>query len=172
MGHFTSGDPSQSSGDGSRIVVLLVDDQAFVGAALGQLLESEPDIELHCCLSAAHAIATANQIAPALVFQDIVMPEIDGLTMVRLFRTNPQTAATPVIVLSANDDPIVRTRALAEGAKDYIVKLPPKAELIDCIRRHASGSAAQSGTLDLAVIDRFREAGAPEFLRRLIDQFR
>lgn len=153
------------------IVVLLVDDQAFVGKALGLLLESEQDIELHCCLFPENAIALANQIEPALILQDLVLPGIDGLTLVRLFRTNPQTAATPVVVLSGNDDAATRSRALAEGAKGYLVKLPPKAELIACIRQHAARSAGGSDTLDLAVIDGFREAGAPAFMHKLIDQF-
>ena len=43
------------------IVVLLVDDQTFVGAAVGQLLESEFDIELHCCLSAVNAVARVTR---------------------------------------------------------------------------------------------------------------
>jgi len=98
---------------GRAIVVLLVDDQPFVGAALGVLLESEPDIELHSCLTAVDAIAMANKIAPTLILQDLVMPEIDGLTLVRTFRANPQTAGTPVIVLSGNDDSASRARALA-----------------------------------------------------------
>jgi CheY-like chemotaxis protein len=153
------------------IVVLLVDDQAFVGSALGMLLVSEPDIELHCCLSAVDAVAMANEVAPTLILQDLVMPEIDGLTLVRAFRANPQTAGTPVIVLSGNDDSGSRARALAEGAKGYLVKLPPKAELIACIRQQASQSAGGSATLDVAVIDGFRDAGAPDFMRRLIDQF-
>jgi DNA-binding NarL/FixJ family response regulator len=158
--------------DGRRpIVVLLVDDQPFVGAAVGQLLESERDIELRCCLSAVDAVALANQIAPTLILQDLVMPEIDGLTLVQSFRSNPQTAGTPVIVLSGNDDASTRSRAMAAGAKGYLVKLPPKAELVACIRQHAARSAGGSDTLDLAVIDGFREAGAPDFTRRLIDQF-
>lgn len=152
-----------------RIVVLLVDDQPFVGAALRVMLESEPAIELHCCLLAVNAIAMANQIAPTVVLQDLVMPDIDGLTLVRSFRDNPQTANTPVIVLSGNDDAATRTRALAEGAKGYLVKLPPKAELITCIR-HAARSAGGCDTLDLVVMEGFREA-APDFTRRLIDQF-
>src|SRR6185295_1318072 len=57
---------------GRAIVVLLVDDQPFVGAALGVLLESEPDIELHSCLTAVDAIAMANKIAPTLILQDLV----------------------------------------------------------------------------------------------------
>src|SRR4029077_7513880 len=67
------------------IVVLLVDDQPFVGAAVGQLLATERDIELHCCHHAVDAIAMANQIVPTMVLQDLVMPNIDGLTLVRLF---------------------------------------------------------------------------------------
>jgi PleD family two-component response regulator len=158
--------------DGRRpIVVLLVDDQPFVAAALGQILRSEADIELHSCLWAVNAVALANQITPTLILQDLVMPDIDGLTLVRAYRTNPQTAGTPVIVLSGNDDPASRARALAEGAKGYLVKLPPKAELIACIRHHAARGAGRSDTLDLAVIDGFHDAGAPEFTRRLIDQF-
>jgi PleD family two-component response regulator len=153
------------------IVVLLVDDQPFVGAALRMLLDTETDIELHCCLSGVDAVAAANQIAPTLILQDLIMPGIDGLTLVGLFRANPPTAGTPVVVLSANDDAATRTRALAEGAKGYLVKLPPKAELIASIRDHAARSAGGRDTLDVAVIDGFREAGAPEFTRRLIDQF-
>jgi DNA-binding response OmpR family regulator len=165
-------DPRATPSNGRRpIVVLLVDDQAFIGAALGMLLKSESDIDLHHCLFAVNAIALANQIEPALILQDLVMPDIDGLTLVGLFRTNPQTAGTPVVVLSGNDDAATRTRALAEGAKGYLVKLPPKAELVACIRHHASRSAGGSDTLDLAVMDGFRDAGAPDFTRRLIDQF-
>lgn len=154
-----------------RIVVLLVDDQAFTGSVVGFLLGSETDIELQCCLTAVDAIAKGNEILPTVILQDLVMPDIDGLTLLRSYRENPQTAGTPVIVLSGNDDAATRQRALSQGADGYLVKIPPKAELIDCIRHHASRSAAARDTLDLAVIERFREAGAPEFALRLIDQF-
>ena len=153
------------------IVVLLVDDQPFTGSVVGILLASESDIELHCCLSAVDAIAMGNAIAPSVILQDLVMPDIDGLTLLRSFRANPRTARTPVIVLSGNDDPATRAKALAEGADGYMVKIPSKADLIGAIRHQASRSTGAEDTLDLAVIDRFLDAGAPEFLRRLIDQF-
>lgn len=160
-----------SHGENRPIVVLLVDDQAFTGSVLGLLLESETDIALHCCLSAADAIGVANDLDPTVVLQDLVMPVIDGLTLVRAFGANARTAGTPVIVLSGNDDVATRTRALAAGACGYVVKLPSKAVLIACIRDHAARSAVGRDTLDLAVIDRFHAAGAPDFTRRLIDQF-
>jgi CheY-like chemotaxis protein/HPt (histidine-containing phosphotransfer) domain-containing protein len=178
-----------SSAGRRPIVVLLVDDQRFVGAAVGQLLETEPDIELHCCQRAADAIAMANQIVPTLVLQDLVMPDIDGLTLVRLFRANALTAGTPVIVLSGSDDAATRARALGNGAADYLVKPPAKADLIACIRRHAprngDGIAAVPPSpatsslqapvnieaLDRDTIDAFVETGTPDFVRNLIDLF-
>ncbi|PYQ96854.1 MAG: hypothetical protein DMF94_08085 [Acidobacteria bacterium] len=181
---------TRHSTEGRRpIVVLLVDDQRFVGAAVGQLLSTESDIELHCCHQAVDAIAMANQITPTMVLQDLVMPDIDGLTLVRLFRANPLTAGTPVIVLSGNDDAATRNRALADGAADYLVKLPAKADLIACIRRHAlrNGDATAPAprppailpqqvpvndeALDRDTIGAFLEMGSSDFVRSLIDRF-
>jgi CheY-like chemotaxis protein/HPt (histidine-containing phosphotransfer) domain-containing protein len=153
------------------IVVLLVDDQPFTGSVVRLLLESETDIELHCCLSALAAVEMANEVLPTLILQDLIMPDIDGLALVRAFRTNPQTAWTPVVVLSGNDDVATRERARAAGADGYVLKLPAKADLIACIRRFASQSAGGRDTLDLAVMDGFHNAGAPDFTRRIIDQF-
>jgi CheY-like chemotaxis protein/HPt (histidine-containing phosphotransfer) domain-containing protein len=175
------------------IVVLLVDDQAFVAAAVGRLLATEHDIALHCCLDALDAIAMANRLNPAIILQDLVMPGIGGLALVALFRTNPPTAETPVIVLSGNDDPETRTRALAQGANDYLLKLPLKADLIACIRRHAAANSSSPAgtipvaldratatlrptdeTLDRSVLAAFQQGEAPgssEFTRMLIDQF-
>ena len=153
------------------IVVLLVDDQRFVWAAVRQLLTAEADIELQFCEHAAEAIAMANRIAPTVVLQDLVMPEISGLTLVGLFKQNPQTAATPVIVLSGNDDAATRSRAMAEGAADYLVKLPSRVDLVACIRRHASGRPERAPTIDPTVMAEFEDAGSPDFTRSLIDQF-
>jgi PleD family two-component response regulator len=76
------------------ISVLLVDNQLQVGAALERLLTGEQDIELHCCYKGVDAIARAIDIRPTVVLQDLVLPDIDGLRMVRMFRANPPTAAT------------------------------------------------------------------------------
>jgi DNA-binding response OmpR family regulator len=165
------GPPIPASGSRRPIVVLLVDDQRFVGAAVGQLLASEPDIDLHFCDQALEAIAMANTIAPTMVLQDLIMPGVDGLTLVRLFRENPLTAGTPVIVLSGNDDAATRARALAEGAADYLVKLPAKADLVACIRRHAPREPGRDVTIDPRMIAAFHEAGSPDFTRRVIEQF-
>src|ERR1700721_2651160 len=71
------------------------------------------------------------------------MPPIDGLDLVRLFRANPRTADTPIIVLSSEEDSEVKSRAFAVGANDYLVKLPEKSELIARIRYHSKACLNQ-----------------------------
>jgi DNA-binding NarL/FixJ family response regulator len=171
------------------ITVLLVDDQTLIGSALRRLLAGERDIELHCCQRAADAIEHANHIRPTVILQDLVMPNIDGLTLVGLFRKNAITAATPVIVLSGNDDQKTRARAMAAGASGYLVKLPTKDELVACLRRHAIGRvaggeetrAAEAApnqdanlTLDPVVVAPFLRVGVvghPDSAPNVIDQF-
>jgi DNA-binding response OmpR family regulator len=170
----------------AAIVVLLVDDQRFVGLALKRLLATETDIDLHCCHEASEALADANRVQPMLILQDLVLPGIDGLTLVRMFRGNAATMATPIVVLSGNDDAAVREQSLAAGADDYLVKLPSKSELAACIRRHARSDAHTEGpvagepatlalsadTLDPAVLSAFRQTGpGAAFTLTLIDQF-
>jgi len=175
--------------DDQRITVLLVDDQPFIGAVVKNLLAGETDIDLHCCYKAVEAMAQANQIHPTIILQDLVLPEIDGMSLVRMYRENPATASTPIVVLSGNDDSQTRARAIAGGANDYLVKLPTKKDLVACIRHlaqpvlsHVEGPALSTvegaapnddpdGTLDLRAINEFRSVGSADFARSVIDQF-
>src|SRR3974377_847116 len=116
---------------------VLVDDQAMVCEAVRRALSSQPDIDFHYCADAREAIALANQIKPTVILQDLVMPAIDGLTLVKQFRANPVTRDTPIIVLSTNENPQVKGQAFALGANDYLVKLPDKVELVARIRYHS-----------------------------------
>ena len=119
------------------ITVLLVDDQRIIVEVVRRLLADEPDIVFHFCTDPNEAVARANEIGPTIILQDMVMPNIDGIEMVRRFRANPQTARTPIIVLSGIDDAESKRCAFAAGANDYIQKLPPKAKLLDIIRAQA-----------------------------------
>ena len=167
-----------------KISVLLVDDQRFIGAVVRNLLAGELDIELHCCHQALEAMAQAEQIHPTIILQDLVLPDIDGLTLVRMFRENSSTAGAAIIVLSGNDDGKTRALAIAGGATDYLVKLPTKKDLVACIRRHATASGAIANTeapaaahqdvnqtLDRRPIAEFRSIGSSDFVRSVIDQF-
>jgi adenylate cyclase len=121
------------------ITVLLVDDQAMVGEAVRRLLAAQSDITFRYCQDPTRAVALAADIAPTVILQDLVMPQVDGLTMVLAFRAAPHTRDVPLIVLSTEEDPKVKAEAFARGANDYLVKLPDKVELIARIRYHSRG---------------------------------
>jgi CheY-like chemotaxis protein/HPt (histidine-containing phosphotransfer) domain-containing protein len=130
-------DPARSQPPEYHVMVLLVDDQAMVCEAVRRALANESDIDFHYCAEARDAIAIANHIKPTVILQDLVMPGIDGLTLVNQFRANPGTKDTPIIVLSTNENPQVKGQAFAIGANDYLVKLPDRIELIARIRYHS-----------------------------------
>jgi signal transduction histidine kinase/HPt (histidine-containing phosphotransfer) domain-containing protein len=118
-------------------MVFLVDDQAMVCEAVRRALANQPDIDFHYCADAHLALTVANQIKPTVILQDLVMPDIDGLTLVSQYRANPGTKDIPIIVLSTNENPQIKGQAFALGANDYLVKLPDKIELIARIRYHS-----------------------------------
>jgi len=123
--------------DDSNCVVLLVDDQLMVGELVRRALANEPNIVFHFCSQPGEAVATAQSIAPTIILQDLVMPGIEGLTLVREYRALETTRNTPIIVLSTREDPITKRDSFAVGANDYVVKLPDKIELIARIRYHS-----------------------------------
>jgi signal transduction histidine kinase/HPt (histidine-containing phosphotransfer) domain-containing protein/BarA-like signal transduction histidine kinase len=119
------------------VMVLLVDDQAMVCEAVRRALTNQSDIDFHYCADAREAISIANQVKPTVILQDLVMPGIDGLSLVKRYRANPATRDVPIIVLSTNEHPQVKGQAFALGANDYLVKLPDKIELVARIRYHS-----------------------------------
>jgi sigma-B regulation protein RsbU (phosphoserine phosphatase) len=122
-----------------KVTVLLVDDQPMIGEAVRRMLAGEPDVVFHYCRDAAKALDEAHRVEPTVILQDLVMPEIDGLTLVKTFRANEATRETPLIVLSTKEEPTVKADAFALGANDYIVKLPDRLELLARIRYHSKG---------------------------------
>lgn len=107
------------------------------------MLANQPDIELHVCSNAATALPRARELRPTVILQDLVMPDVDGFTLVRFFRADPETSAIPIIVLSSKEDPRDKSRAFEIGASDYLVKIPDKIELIARVRAHSRSFLAQ-----------------------------
>jgi len=119
------------------VLVLLVDDQALVAAALQQALAGEPDVDFHYCADPIEALAFARKLKPTVILLDLVMPHIDGLTLLRSFRSNPGTEHTPIIVLSSKEEAETKSALFNAGANDYMVKLPDRLEILARIRYHS-----------------------------------
>jgi sigma-B regulation protein RsbU (phosphoserine phosphatase) len=125
------------------IRVLLVDDQAMIGEAVRRMLATEQDLEFRYCNDPTKAMQVAAEFQPTVILQDLVMPEVDGLTMLRYYRANPATREIPTIVLSTKEEPKVKAEAFTLGASDYLVKLPDPIELGARVRLHSRGYIAQ-----------------------------
>ena len=121
-----------------HLKVLLVDDQRIVGETIRRMLLDIPGLEFKFCADPAVAIAEAEAFGPTVILQDLIMPGVDGIEMVRAFRQNPATAAVPLIVLSSKEEATTKAEAFAAGANDYLVKLPDKLEVAARIRYHSA----------------------------------
>jgi two-component system, NtrC family, sensor kinase len=119
------------------ITVLLIDDQVIVSEVVRRSLALEPDIAFHYCSDPTQAIQMALAIEPTVILQDLIMPDVDGLMLLRWFRQNPQTAHIPMIVLSNKEDAMMKAEAFTSGANDYLIKLPDPIELVARIRYHS-----------------------------------
>ncbi|WP_213876981.1 PleD family two-component system response regulator [Pseudomonas sp. dw_358] len=126
-----------TSSDAYKSMVLLVDDQPMIGEAIRRSLAHEQNIDFHFCSDPQQAINQAMRIKPTVILQDLIMPGLDGLSLVREYRNHPATQDIPIIVLSTKEDPMIKSAAFAAGANDYLVKLPDTIELVARIRYHS-----------------------------------
>jgi len=122
--------------------VLLVDDQPIIGEAVRRMLVGEEGIAFHFCRDATAALEVAAEVEPTVILQDLVMPAIDGLELVRQFRADERFREVPIIVLSSKEEAMVKAEAFALGANDYLVKLPDRLEVVARIRYHSRGYIA------------------------------
>jgi signal transduction histidine kinase len=132
------------------IMVLLIDDQPFVGEAVRRLLRDDPRIAFHFCPDPRVAVETANLVSPTVILLDLVMPGVDGLELLARFRANAATAETPIIVLSTKEDARIKRDAFEKGASDYLVKLPDRVELLARVRYHSEACLNQRRRAEIA----------------------
>ncbi len=116
------------------IAVVIAEDQAMILGALAALLETEPDIVV--CARAANgreALCAVERLHPHVLVTDIEMPEMTGLTLAAEVRE--RHPATQIVILTTFARPGYLRRALDGGAKGYLLKDRPAAELADAVRR-------------------------------------
>ena len=128
---------------GRPFVVLIVDDQAIVIEGVRRLLASVPDARLESCSKAMDALARAKTLRPAVILQDIHLPDGDGLDLVERYRWESELADTSIVVLSGEENATTKADAFARGADDYLVKLPPAQEFVARVVHHADASRAK-----------------------------
>ncbi|MDH5542452.1 MAG: response regulator [Nitrospinota bacterium] len=116
-------------------VVLIVDDEEFIRTLLrGRILSLNTVV-----LEANDGEEAMEKIAkhkPNLVITDLQMPKTDGLKVLEFIKSNPDTAHTPVIILTSNSDMETRDRVVRLGADDFATKPIVINDFIPRIRRY------------------------------------
>ena len=119
---------------GAKIRVLLAEDQTMVRGALVALLELEPDIQVIAqAANGREAERLTREMKPDVVVTDIEMPEWTGLEFAAALKESGSKAS--VIILTTFARPGYLRRALDAGARGYLLKDRPAAELAQAIRR-------------------------------------
>jgi DNA-binding NarL/FixJ family response regulator len=122
------------------IRVLLVDDSAAFRAGMTRLLATIEDVEI--CGTAADGgsgLDLALRTQPDIVLMDLSMPQMTGIEATRALHQQAPHIGVVVMTMLEDDDAV--GQALRAGARGYLVKGAPQAEIIDAIRGVHAGRA-------------------------------
>lgn len=117
--------------------VLLVDDNA-INLLVAREMLSSLGVEVDTAEDGAEALARLERGGYALVFMDVMMPLLDGLTTTRRWREREQrerTQRVPIVALTANAMAADRERCLAAGMDDYLAKPVRREQLAQMLLR-------------------------------------
>lgn len=102
--------------------VLIVDDSRSSLAFLGHVIGALDGIEIASCLLPSRALALAATTQFDLVLVDHVMPEMDGVELTRRLRAQEAYRLVPIVMVTSDNAPALRVRAIAAGATDFVNK--------------------------------------------------
>ena len=101
--------------------ILLVEDNERNRKLVRTILEFK-GYEVVECEDGAPSLDLAKAHKPALVLMDIQLPTMDGITALRRLRDDPETAAIPVVAVTASVTPGERDKVVAAGFNGYVSK--------------------------------------------------
>ncbi|GBE15474.1 alkaline phosphatase synthesis transcriptional regulatory protein PhoP [bacterium BMS3Abin14] len=115
--------------------VLVAEDKASLTKML-QFLFLSRGLNVQIAFNGEEALAKARDLRPDLILLDIMMPKMDGFEVLEKLQEREDTAAIPVIMLTARKSREDMTRATKLGAVEYITKPFKAVEVVDKVLRH------------------------------------
>ena len=151
------------------IRVVIVDDHAVVRAGLRLLLEAHDDLEVVGeGGTAEEAVLVVRLEKPDVVLLDVVMPGQSGIAVTpKILEAAP---ATRVLILSMQDDPNYVKQAFAAGAHGYVLKEAADVEVVEAVRKVASGERYVHPSLGAQLVTAEVEAAAERAADPLSDR--
>lgn len=115
--------------------ILIVDDTRKNIQVLGTILRNE-GYSLSVAADGEQALSAVERARPDLILLDVIMPVLDGFETCKRLKSNPETAAIPVIFLTAKVESTDIVRGLELGAVDYVTKPFNATELLKRVATH------------------------------------
>ena len=106
--------------DGALPRVIVAEDNLELARFIASLLA--PQCQIRHCADGEAALAQAREWQPDLLLSDVMMPKLDGVSLCRQLKMEPETAAIPVILLTALTGQQDLLRGWEAGADDYLFK--------------------------------------------------
>ena len=146
-------EPAATLADANAPLILVVDDDATVLEMLTRSLVRE-GYTVRTAQTGRDALVLARELRPALITLDVMMPSIDGWSVLTALKTDPAIQRIPVVMISIVDD---KQLGFALGASDYLTKPVDRNRLTEVVRRHVSREKGRT-----AGARRFRKAAGTE----------
>ena len=145
------------------ITVLIADDHPAFRSGLRALLESAPNIAIVGDAETGNeTVLQAAKLQPDVILMDIQMPDLNGIEATRrILHTSPHVA---ILILTMFEDDDFVFSALKAGARGYLLKGTPKAEILRAIQSVAAGDAIFGAAIARRLMTYFAEMQHPHSL--------
>jgi diguanylate cyclase (GGDEF)-like protein/PAS domain S-box-containing protein len=125
----TTGDAiSPPAVGGLAHTILIVDDEPQNRKLLETLLHPEGYLTITAC-NGEEALAAVKHQLPDLILLDVMMPGMDGYQVAKILKTDIATLHIPIIMVTAQTDPVALLEGLKAGAEEFLTKPVNRAEL-------------------------------------------
>ncbi|MEY2945312.1 MAG: hypothetical protein RL243_54 [Actinomycetota bacterium] len=137
---------------GENIKVLIVDDEASIRDLLTRTLRFE-EFETHAVSNGTDAVEAVETFQPDIILLDVMLPDMNGFSVTKKIRS--QGVTTPVLFLTAKDEPEHKVQGLTVGGDDYVTKPFSLAEIvarIHAILRRTKATKADDSLLEVGEV--------------------
>jgi len=114
--------------------ILLVDDEELVRTMYSKSLQKVDGFVVDTAEDGNQALLKIAQTKPDIIILDIAMPELSGIQVLEVVKSDPQFKKIPIIMFTGTADYTEINECLAKGASSYITKGDRHSEIVDKIK--------------------------------------
>ena len=114
--------------------ILLVDDDEAIRRMFSESLQKEEGFVVDTSADGNQALLKIAQTKPDIIILDIAMPELNGIQVLEVVKSDPKFKKIPIVMLTATTDYAEINECLAKGASSYITKGDRHSEIVDKIK--------------------------------------